>query len=191
MTRAFTQPNGADRPGLGLTVALLGPLAHPWLLVTHAQARTSRRVLALVIAAASVLVALIAGEATVRHMIEGRIAGAAQSSLTGSVHVGLGATPALVDLAKGSISTVALTDDGMRTCELDTLDFAAAFSDVTRQNGQIHLSGSQATVTIPTSAMTSLLTRRPIHKGSSAGRGSLLKFTGCDLSLNLGHEQGP
>jgi len=153
--------------GLGLTVVLLGPLAHRRLLVTQTPASPIRRTTVIAIAATSALVVLLAGEATVRHVIDSHIASAAQSSLTGPVHVGIGTTPALVDLAKGSISTVSLTDDGMRTCKLDTLNLAAEFNHVTRQNGQIHFSGSQATATVPMSAIMSLLTQRAPQLGQT------------------------
>jgi hypothetical protein len=153
--------------GMGLTVALLGPSVHRRLLVTQTPASPIRRTTVIAIAATSALVVLLAGEATVRHVIDSHITGAAQSSLTGSVHVGIGTTPALVDLARGSISTVSLTDDGMRTCKLSSLNLAAEFNHVTRQDGQIHFSGSQAAVTVPMSAIMSLLAQRAPQLGQA------------------------
>ena len=166
---------GADyivAAGLAAAVALLGPLLHPHLLKPVAaspntQARRGpakpsrrRRGAVIAIAAALVVTASALGELIARHTLESRISTALASSVNATVHVGIGATPALLDLAKGSVSTVSVTIDGFQTCKLGAVTLNGSFRDATRNSGQVHTTASQASMTIPSSTLTSLLAQR-------------------------------
>jgi len=155
--------------GLTAAIALLGPLLHPHLLkpiptspntqAPRVPAKPSRRRRGTVIAIAAALVvtASALGELIVRQTLESRIGTALASSVNATVHIGIGATPALLDLAKGSVSTVSVTIDGFRTCKLGAVTLDGSFHDATRNGGQVHTTASQASMTIPPTTLTSLL----------------------------------
>jgi LmeA-like phospholipid-binding len=163
---------GADyitAAALAVTVALLGP---PLLKPSpdgpvssqdaqshRATPKTRHRQHAIVIAivAAIVVTALAAGELTARQTLEDRIATALQATVGGSVSVGIGATPALVDLAKGSISNVSVTVDGLHACKLGDVTLTASFQHVTRSGAQVRIASSQARMLLPPSAITAAL----------------------------------
>jgi hypothetical protein len=155
------------------SVALLGPRVHSHLLKPAPtgpascpdarpyrevqKARRRRRGLVVAIVAAIAVTALAACELIARHEIEGQVAAAVQATVTGSVSVGIGGTPALADLAKGSISSVSVTVKGMQTCKLGDVTLAASFQDVTRNGAQVRIAGSRASMLVPLSAIAAAL----------------------------------
>jgi hypothetical protein len=123
-----------------------------------------RRALAATTAAATAL--LLAGaEIAVRHAIEGRISAAARSALHSEVSVGIGATPALIDALRGSISTVTINDQDFRTCSLQDVDVDLALHDVTSSGHQVQADSSDALIAITGTAMSSLLAEKAPQLG--------------------------
>ena len=146
---------------LALMLAFGGPAIHHRLLKgpPRPSRGTRRRGTAIAIAAAGVAAALAAGELTARQAIEAAISSALRPSVSGTISVGIGRTPALADLVKGSISTVSVNAAGMRTCKLGDITLDAAFHDVTRPGQQVHTSSSQATIIITPDALAAALAR--------------------------------
>jgi hypothetical protein len=181
------------------TVALLGPRVHPRLLRAARngpplspngrpdrepqRARRRRRGIVITIIAAIAVTVLAAGELTARHELEDQIAAAVQASVAGSASVGIGATPALADLAKGAISNVSVTVNGMPTCELGEVTLAASFQDVTRNGGQVRVAGSRASMLVPLSAITAALAQRNQRLGLASVR---TDPAGGTLAIGLG-----
>ena len=123
-----------------------------------------RRTLAAATAAVTAL--LLAGaEITVRHAIEGRISAAARSALHGEISVSIGATPALIDALRGSISTVTISDQGFRTCNLQDVDVDLALHGVTSGGHQVRADSSDALIVITGTAMSSLLAEKAPQLG--------------------------
>lgn len=146
---------------LALMLAFGGPAIHHRLLKgpPRPSCGIRRRDIAIAIVAAGVVTALAGGEIIARQAIEAAISRALRPSVSGTISVGIGRTPALADLVKGSISTVSVDAVGMRTCKLGDITFDAALHDVTRPGRQVRTSSSQATIIITPDALAAALAR--------------------------------
>jgi hypothetical protein len=129
--------------------------------------------------------ALTVGELVARHMLENRITTALRPTVRGTAHVGLGATPALADLLKGSISTVTVTVPQMRTCAFGGVNLSASFADVTHTGRQVHTTGTQADMLIPSTAIATALASHNPQLGQATVRPDPATGT-VTVSLQLG-----
>ena len=114
-----------------------------------------------ILIAAAVTVALAgAAEASARIWLENTLSGATGSLLGGHASVGIGGRPALIDLATGSVPTLTVHDAGVNVCKIQGATIDATFQNAQRQNGHLSDSSSQASILLPPSAISSLLSAR-------------------------------
>jgi hypothetical protein len=159
---------------------------------------------------ASIVVLLAVAEVAVRHVVEHRIATAAGKGFTGPIHVGIGATPALVDAITGHVSKVTVHAPSTNVCQLQAVDAEATLHDVRRSGSTVTIHGTTVEATLTTQTFTALLesdfpgvTVRPdpanqtiqvaigpaglVDVGETARLdGDTITFTATDLSV-LGH----
>ncbi len=112
---------------------------------------------------AAVLTAALAGtaaEVSARIWLENGLSGATSSMLGGHASVGIGARPALIDLASGSVPTLTVHAAGVNVCKIAGATIDATFHDARRQNGHLAVASSQASILLPPAAIASLLGTR-------------------------------
>lgn len=112
---------------------------------------------------AAVVTAALAGtvaEVSARMWLENALSGATGSMLGGHASVGIGARPALIDLAAGSVPTLTVHAAGVDLCKVHGATIDATFHDARRQNGHLAVSSSQASILLPPQALASMLSAR-------------------------------
>jgi hypothetical protein len=112
---------------------------------------------------AAVLTAALAGtaaEVSARIWLENTLSGATGSMLGGHASVGIGARPALIDLASGSVPTLTVHAADVNVCKISGATVDATFQDARRQNGHLAVASSQASILLPPAAIASLLGTR-------------------------------
>ena len=114
-----------------------------------------------ILIAAAVTAALAgAAEAGTRIWLENALDGATASMLGGQASVGIGARPALIDLATGSVPTLTVHATGVNVCKVQGATIDATFQDARRQNGHLTVASSQASILLPPTAIASLVDAR-------------------------------
>lgn len=103
----------------------------------------------------AVLVLLGIAEATERHVITTRIASSVASHVSGPVHVSIGATPALVDVARREVGTATIRSDDASVCGLSDLRVEATAHGL-RHGSTTSVQSTRATVTIRPGSFTAL-----------------------------------
>ena len=122
--------------------------------------RQWRRRRILIAAALTATLAGTAAEVSARIWLENALSGATGSMLGGHASVGIGARPALVDLASGSVPTLTVHAADVNVCKFSGATIDATFHDARRQNGHLAVSSSQASILLPPAAISSLLGTR-------------------------------
>ena len=122
--------------------------------------RRPRRRRAVLIAAALTATLAAAAEVSTRIWLEHALGSATGSMLGGHASVGIGARPALIDLAGGSVPTLTVHADGVDVCKVHGATVDATFHDARRQNGHLTVASSQASILLPPAAIASLLDAR-------------------------------
>ena len=126
-------------------------------MITMRPWRRPRVLIAAVLAAA---VVGTAAEVSARIWLENALSGATGPMLGGHASVGIGARPALIDLASGSVPTLTVHAAGVNVCKFSGATIDATFHDARRQNGHLAVASSQASILLPPAAIESLLGTR-------------------------------
>jgi hypothetical protein len=102
---------------------------------------------------------LVAGaaEGVTRHVIEQRIAAAVHKRLSGPVDVGIGPTPALIDVVTRHFAKITVQAPSTSVCQLQAVDVSAAITDVHSSRGQEYAQGVDADAVITTTTISDLL----------------------------------
>ena len=101
-----------------------------------------------------------AAEVSTRIWLENALSRTTASILGGHASVGIGARPALIDLAGGSVPTLTVHATGVDVCKVHGATVDATFHDARRQNGHLDVASSQASILLPPAAIASLLDAR-------------------------------
>jgi hypothetical protein len=128
--------------------------------MTAGQRRPLWRRRRILIAAALTAALAGAAEAGSRMWLENALNGATASMLGGHASVGIGARPALIDLAAGSVPTLTVHATGVNVCKVQGATIDATFHDAQRQNGRLTVASSQASILLPPAAIATLLDAR-------------------------------
>jgi len=121
--------------------------------------RPWRRRRILITAALTVAIAG-AAEMSTRIWLENTLSSATAPLLGGHASVGIGARPALIDLATGSVPTLTVHAAGVDVCKIHGATIDATFHDAQRRNGRLAVASSQASILLPPQAIASLLDAR-------------------------------
>jgi hypothetical protein len=96
-------------------------------------------------------------EGLTRHVVEQRIAAAAHKRLSGPVDVGIGPTPALIDVATRHFAKITVQAPATSVCQLQDVDMSATVTNVHSSHGQEYAQGIDADAVITTTTISDLL----------------------------------
>ena len=136
--------------------------------------------------AALIVLLLILGalaEMGTRAVMSHKLATTASHRFATSVEVGVGSTPALLDLATGSVPQVTLRSDNATICSLSGVSLDASLHDVAlRGSGSgHHVDSSTATITLGDAAITDLIAA----KSSTLAQNASVSFSPADDTAQL------
>ncbi|WP_265443082.1 DUF2993 domain-containing protein [Flexivirga meconopsidis] len=123
------------------------------------QPRRRRRAPLIAAVAILAVLALVAGaEFLVRHQLRSSVSNAMENGLrTSSVDVGIGSTPALLDLGRGSIDKVTLNAQNATICQVRDVSINADVRDVSTSPSGGRIGESNLALTLSGQAMADLV----------------------------------
>jgi hypothetical protein len=114
----------------------------------------------LLIAVSLAVLLATATEISARIWLDSALRASAQSLLGGHAAVGIGFRPALIDAMAGSVPTLTIHATQVGVCNIQNVTVDATLNNARRQNGQLAVSGSHASIVLPPAVITTLLTKR-------------------------------
>lgn len=94
------------------------------------------------------------------HLIEAKVAHAAQLRLHGATNVDLSGPPALIDLFTGQVPNLQIDSTDASLCRFRGLSVSASLTNVSDNNSELSIGATQATVTIGKAALSGALGSR-------------------------------
>src|SRR5882757_414809 len=116
----------------------------------------------------ALLVAGVCAEAVVRAATADRLAERMGNRLSTTVDVGLGTTPVLYQITRGTFPNVEVSGDGASFRNFRGVDFDAHLSNVRRDSSQLDVSSSMVTAVLPVAALADTVSQA---MGNSGGAG--------------------
>lgn len=114
----------------------------------------------LVIAVSLLAVVVTVGEFSVRAWLGGALRTTVQSMLGGQASVGIGSQPALLDVITGTVPALSIHETQVGVCKIQDVTIDATLDNARRQSGHLSVSATQASLTLPPQAISTLLGRQ-------------------------------
>lgn len=111
----------------------------------------------ILITAALAVALVVCGETAARIWLGGALRGSAESMLGGRASVGIGLRPALIDSITGSVPTLTIHETQVGVCTIQGVTVDATLNDARRQNGHLAVSGSHASILLPTQLISAMV----------------------------------
>lgn len=147
-----------------------GALPSPSAVASQERRRRRRRPLLIGVAAVLALAVLVAGgELFARHQLRSSVSDAMADGLhTSSVDVGIGSSPALLDVSRGRIDQVSLAAQRATVCEVHDVSLQADVRDVSTSPSGGRIGDSNLTLTLSRRALNDLLATSTSAKNVTA-----------------------